>query len=234
MGPDATVDLMRRVIVATPAKSEQDHIHMIVDCNPQVPSRIAAIIEGTGQDPAPELLRMARGLETAGATALAMPCNTAHAYAEQISAAVDIPLLNMITMTATRIGAMNLRRQRVGLLASTAVRILGLYETALRPFDVTLIYPDRQDNVMDLIRTVKDGGVGAATRQGFAEIATSLLANEIDMMLIACTELSVLANGMRRDLPILDALNVLSEEIVAYALNFDRAGDQELLEVSNR
>src|SRR5579872_2815690 len=82
MGPEATVDLMRRVIAATPARSDADHIHMIVDNNPKVPSRIAAIIETTGPDPAPELIRMAQSLERAGADALAMPCNTAHAYAD--------------------------------------------------------------------------------------------------------------------------------------------------------
>ena len=96
MGPEATVDLMRRVIAATPAGDDGDHIHMIVDNNPKIPSRIATLIDGNGIDPAPELIRMARGLEAAGATVLAIPCNTAHAYADQIAASVAIPLLDMV------------------------------------------------------------------------------------------------------------------------------------------
>jgi len=49
MGPEATVDLMMRVIKATPAEDDIDHIRMFVDNNPKVPSRIKAIIEGTGE-----------------------------------------------------------------------------------------------------------------------------------------------------------------------------------------
>jgi hypothetical protein len=81
MGPEATLDLMRRVLAKTPAQDDQDHIHLIVESNPKIPSRIAHLIEGTGDDPTPELIRIAVNLQRAGAQALAIPCNTAHAYA---------------------------------------------------------------------------------------------------------------------------------------------------------
>ena len=67
MGPDATVELMRRVLRATPARDDADHIRMIVDNNPKVPTRNTALIEGTG-----EVVRMGgslifvRGLITTG------------------------------------------------------------------------------------------------------------------------------------------------------------------------
>ena len=80
MGPAATVELMSRIIRQTPAKDDRDHLRMLVDNNPKVPSRIEAIIEGTGADPLPELQRMAQGLEAAGADFLIMACNTAHHY----------------------------------------------------------------------------------------------------------------------------------------------------------
>ncbi len=80
LGPEATVDLMRRVIQATPASDDQDHIRMIVDCNPKVPSRMKAILEGTGEDPAPYLVIMAKDLAAWGADFLAIACNTAHLY----------------------------------------------------------------------------------------------------------------------------------------------------------
>ena len=59
MGPEATVDLMRRVIAATPAQDDADHVRMLVDNNPAVPSRFAALIVGRGPSPLPELVRMA-------------------------------------------------------------------------------------------------------------------------------------------------------------------------------
>ena len=61
MGPEATVDLLQRIINLTPAETDEDHIRMVIDCDPAVPSRIKAIIEGSGPSPAPALIAMAKG-----------------------------------------------------------------------------------------------------------------------------------------------------------------------------
>ncbi|MEM6545430.1 MAG: aspartate/glutamate racemase family protein, partial [Pseudomonadota bacterium] len=97
MGPEATVDLMSRVIALTPATDDADHIPMLVDNNSQVPSRIAALLEGTGTSPEPVLIAMAERLQHMGAQLLAMPCNTAHHYHQAVQAAVQIPFLDMRT-----------------------------------------------------------------------------------------------------------------------------------------
>ena len=90
MGPEATILLQKKLMSALPdATGDEDHIPLIIDMNPQVPSRIAHLINGTGEDPSFVLASMARRLEGAGATALAMPCNTAHHYASVIQNAVD-------------------------------------------------------------------------------------------------------------------------------------------------
>ena len=100
MGPEATILLMQKVLDAVPARDDADHVPLIVHQNPQVPSRIAALIEGTGRDPMPVLMSMAQDLERAGAQALAMPCNTAHHYALAVTNATTLPFLNMISLTA--------------------------------------------------------------------------------------------------------------------------------------
>jgi aspartate racemase len=215
MGPEATVELMRRVIAMTPARDDADHVHLLVDNNPQVPSRIAHLLDGTGADPTPELQRMARGLRAAGAQALAMPCNTAHGYAEAIRAAVDIPLLDMVGLTVSRLRE-RAAGDRVGLLASTAVIRTQLYARALQPNGATLQLPLQQERVMELIRAVKRGETGPAVRQQFAGIAREL-AGHADVVVIACSELSLLADSLDATVPVVDSLDVLSEAVVAFA-----------------
>jgi len=212
MGPEATVDLMARVIAATPAADDVDHVHLLVDQNPQVPSRIKAVIEGTGESPAPVLAAMARGLEAAGSVALAMPCNTAHAYLAEIRAAVGVPVLDMLGLSAARLAATPGVR-RVGLLASTAVRMLGLYDRALNEAGLEPVFPARQEAVMELIRAVKRGQTGPAERAALAAVAEELRA-ETDAVLIACTELSVIADAIAPGAPVLDAMDALAAEIV--------------------
>ena len=96
MGPDATVDLMRRVLAATPANDDIDHVRMIVDNNPQVPSRIKALIDKTGESPGPCMADMGKRLQNYGVDFLVIPCNTAHHYYRNVVDAVRVPVLNMI------------------------------------------------------------------------------------------------------------------------------------------
>ena len=91
MGPEATVDLMQRVIRLTPAKDDSAHIRCLVDDNPKIPSRIKALIEGTGESPGPAIAATAKNLESWGADFIAIPCNTAHYYHAEAQAAVSIP-----------------------------------------------------------------------------------------------------------------------------------------------
>src|SRR3982751_789037 len=114
MGPEATVDFMRRLVARTPARDDADHLHVLVDNNPKIPSRIAALIEGTGEDPTPVLCAMARGLQAQGADFLVMPCNTAHFYLPAIAASVSIPMLDMVQLAIAKLAGAG----KVGLLAS--------------------------------------------------------------------------------------------------------------------
>lgn len=217
MGPEATVDLMRRVIAATPADDDADHIHLLVDSNPAVPSRIAALIDETGPSPLPELVRMAKGLQAGGATMLAMPCNTAHFYAGEIASAVTIPFLDMVSLTTERILRTVPAGAKVGMLASTAVLKIGLYERALERHGLSLMVPVRQEAVMAVIRAIKSGDTGTVQRETLAAITDELLQSGADVVLVGCTELSILAGSIPETVPVIDALNVLAEKIVASA-----------------
>jgi aspartate racemase len=213
MGPEATVDLMRRAIAKTPARGDADHIHMIVESNPKIPSRIAHLIEGTGPDPTPELIRVAANLERAGASVLAIPCKTAHVYANSIRGAVSIPLLDMVKLTTARIAASG-RVTRVGLLASTAVHKTALYANAFSAHGIMTALPTRQDEVMALIEGVKRGDNGAPAKALIGEIAQDMAARS-DLLLVACSELSVIANGITAGFE--DSMDVLVQAIVEFA-----------------
>ncbi|TAG28859.1 MAG: aspartate/glutamate racemase family protein, partial [Rhodobacterales bacterium] len=123
MGPEATVLFMQRLLQAVEARDDADHIPLIVHQNSAVPSRIKRLVEGVGEDPGPVLAQMARDLQAAGAKALAMPCNTAHAYAPHIIAATPLPFLDM---RAAILAA--LPKGPVAMLASPALRITRAFD----------------------------------------------------------------------------------------------------------
>lgn len=213
MGPAATVDLMQRVIAKTPAQDDADHVHLLVESNPKIASRLAHLLDRTGPDPTPELTRIAKNLERAGADALAMPCNTAHAYAGAIRRAVSIPLLDMVELSADRLLG-HAPGARVGLLASSAVHRIGLYRVALERRGLVAVEPDEQQTVMQVIMAVKRGAVNPDTQAAMASLA-HLLAERVDLLLVACTELSMVSGAIQA--PLVDAADVLADAILAFA-----------------
>ncbi|MFO0009419.1 MAG: aspartate/glutamate racemase family protein, partial [Betaproteobacteria bacterium] len=95
MGAMATVDFLRKLVEATPAERDQEHIPLIVRFCPEVPDRAAALA-GSGPSPQPALVAAAVELAAAGAQALAIPCNTAHYWYDALCAAVPIPILHIV------------------------------------------------------------------------------------------------------------------------------------------
>lgn len=216
MGPEATVDLMQRLIRLTPAEDDIDHIRCIVDNNPKVPSRIKAIIEGTGESPAPCMADMARRLETWGADFLVIPCNTAHYYYDAVNDAVTIPVIHLIDLVVSHIRKEDPSCKKIGILASPAIRITGLYEDRLRPFGMEGIYPDAdaQEALFQVIKAVKKGERDQKVMDRYGRICENLLAQGAASAIVACTELSALGEAK---LPVetVDASELLAMEIVA-------------------
>lgn len=216
MGPEATVDLMSRIIRNTPALDDIDHIRCIVDNNPKVPSRIKALLEGEGENPGPVMAEMARGLENWGADFLCIPCNTAHNYYDYVKSAVSIPVLNIIELTTQAAINHVQHDRRIGIMASPAVRLTKLYDNAFDAYQVTTVYPDEDSEAVlfKLIKRIKAGHTGKTEKDILARVADNLIAQSVNAIIIACTELGIIANNMDFAIPVIDASEVLAKHIV--------------------
>ena len=223
MGPEATVDLMSRVIRATPATDDADHVRMVVDNNPQVPSRIRALLVGDGESAGPCLQDMARRLEAWGVDFLAMPCNTAHYYYPEIRRAVSIPVLNMLDLSAETVSGLHPDSRTVGLLASSATIRLGLYQEALARHGLEAVKPqaETQDALMAAIRGIKTGRYGEEVDAALRAAAEQLVAAGAGVLLVACTELSVVAGRLSAPCPVVDSAQVLADTVVHEAHRAD-------------
>jgi aspartate racemase len=217
MGPEATVLLMQRVIAATPASDDSDHIPLIVDQNPQVPSRIRHLIEGTGDDPGPVLAAMARRLQAAGAEALAMPCNTAHHYAPAIRQAVTIPLIDMVALSVAHAARLAGTGGTVGILASPAVRRIGLFDRLFAEAGLRAAYAPDEDALLATIRQIKSQGATPEARTSLAAASAELLRHGAQVQMIACTEFSLIAEAVAPGVTAFDTLDLLVEELIAFA-----------------
>lgn len=216
MGPLATVDLFKRIVLKTPAKKDQDHPRIIIYNNPKIPDRTAYIL-GKGENPLPELIDSAKKLEKWGADFIIMPCNTAHYFADEIQKAIKIPLINMVEETAEYIKTLNLKK--VGLLATDGTIKGMVYHNALLKRGIEIAVPDKngQRELMDAIYEGIKAGNLEWGREKMLEIAKKL-EKRGEGLIAGCTEVSVVLRQEDFDIPLIDPMDVIAEKAVKLAI----------------
>lgn len=216
MGPAATVHFMARVQALSGAARDQDHVRLIVDLNPRVPDRNAAS-QGKGESPGETLAAMTRGLTSAGADFIVMPCNAAHAYAESIRTATALPFINLIDEAAADAAARGLKR--IGILAAVACLEANLYQSALKAKDLTPIVPDdaAQARFMAALYRIKSGDTGPAVRAEMQALAEALIAKGAEAVIAGCTEIPLVLAQADITVPFIDSTDVLALRTIAVA-----------------
>lgn len=207
MGPAATADFLARLVAGVAAASDADHPRVLVDSNPDVPDRNAAAL-GHGPSPGPVLAAMAQGLVAQGAELLAMPCNAAHGWADAITAA---PFVSMIDAAVAE--AMAHKPQRIGVLAVGATLALDLYGRAspvpVLAGDLAVVQP--------AVNAIKAGDRSAATRAALAGEAARLAAEGAQVIIAACTEVPLLLGQGDVPVPLIDSTAALARATLAAA-----------------
>lgn len=216
MGPAATADFFSKLIAATGAKRDQDHLRILIDNNPRVPDRNAAIA-GRGPSPGPALAASAAGLERSGADCITIACNTAHAFADEIKAAISVPLLSMIDATVE--ASLASGADRVGVLAADGCRRAQLYQRAYaaRGVDALLLNEDAQGEFMQLIYRIKAGDVGMETRNAMRAHAIHLNARGAQAIVAACTEVPLALDADDLAVPLISSTDALVARAIAFA-----------------
>lgn len=219
LGPAATVHFLRRVVELTDAARDQDHVDLLVWQTGSIPDR-SGFLRGDNESPEPALVAAAQALERAGATFVAIPCNTAIVWVEQMRAAVGIEVLDTVdeTVAAAREAVPGLTR--LGLLATDGTLSAGTYAAAAERAGVALVLPD-PDVQRETMSVIYDGvkAGNPVSRSQFDALVEHLRGKGAEAVALGCTELSVL----RGELGVDDATVVDSLDAVAVA-TIRRAG----------
>ena len=216
MGPAATVDLFDKLVRATNAPTDQDHLRILIDNNPRIPNRNEAIA-GRGPSPVPALIAGAQGLEREGADFILISCNTAHFFAPEIQAAISIPILNMIEATVDAAKARG--ATHVGVLAGTGCIEARLYQDALERAGIAPLThnADEQARMMALIYRIKGGDLSEASRAEARALAGVLIACGAEAIIAGCTEAPLVLFQNDIAIPLLNSTDILVERAIALA-----------------
>ena len=213
LGPMATAYLLQLIIEMTDAKTDQEHLDVIVFDRPNVPDRTAHILDPKNPSPLPSITDTAQTLERLGAGCLCAPCVTAHYFYRELADSVSVPFLNMVEETAKELKSAG--KKRPGILATTGTVSTGLFQSAFEVQGLTAVLPDEhgQQLVMSLIYDDIKAGKPADPEK-FREVSEALYQQGCDCIVLGCTELSLIKKAAGLGQEYLDALEVLSKRAV--------------------
>ncbi len=228
MGPLATADFIAKLIAATPAERDDDHVPLIVCSCPQLPSRVAPILDRRAPSPLPELRERLEMLLAAGARCVVMPCNTAHHWhAELAAAARPIPFIHIADAVADELVRRGLAGT-VGLIATEGTLKAGFYQERLAARGFACALPSAavtRSLVLPGIAHVKANRVAQAEPM-FREAVSGVMAQSgTGAVILACTEVPVALSAadpwVRRHC--VDATEALAQATLEWALAARRA-----------
>jgi aspartate racemase len=219
MGPEATIDLFAKIVKATNAKNDEDHLRIIIDNNPKMPSRLDAILKG-GPSPVPAMVATAQNIERAGADFLLIAANTAHWFHADVQKGVKIPVLNMIEETVNWVRESLPGIEAIGLLATTGTTKTGMYHDAFKKIGINVLVPTDEDQkkaVMASIMGFKYGETLHVMREKMVRVVKMLVANGAGGIVMGCTEIPIILEGYTSPVPLIDPNQIIAEVVVRIA-----------------
>lgn len=224
MGPEATLDCFGKIIKNTPARTDQQHLRVIIDSNPGVPDRTAAIIDD-GESPVPTMVAGCRALAKAGADFIIIPCVSAHFFLAEVQAQIDLPILSIFDAIAKTIQRDFPEIKTVGLMGTTGTIKGGLFQKHLAMASISTIVPDStiQSKIMGAIYDIKDVQPSRSRADITAELtaaAQSLIEKKTEgalAIIAGCTEIPLALGQGNLPVPYFNSLTILARAAIFHA-----------------
>lgn len=154
-------------------------------------------------------------LEASGVSFIAIPCNSAHVYLDELQKRTRVPLLNMVEETLLRLP----QASRVALFATKPTIDCGIYQRGLeragRELVIDLAW---QKSMTSVIQNIKSGQLDRALCE-WLEVVLQLEKAGVEAIVSACTDLNVVISRQKMDLPLVDSARALAEATVARYLS---------------
>jgi aspartate racemase len=233
MGPLATADFLKKLTLATDASCDQEHIPVVLYGDCTTPDRTANVL-GKGPSPLPQLLAGIEFLNQAGVAAIAIPCNSAHCWYDDMKRASRVPVLHIVQASADQVRRNDRHARRVGVLSTEGTHRMGIYRTVLEQAGLEPLAPTAEefrDFISPAIADIKANRLADAESK-FDVAADRLQQRGAEQIILGCTEipLGMQTRAKRRDPVLVDSTLSL---VIAVLKHFGKPASLDGLLLAN-
>jgi aspartate racemase len=165
------------------------------------------------------LAEAGRECERSGADVVLICTNLMHKVADQVQAAIDVPLLHIADALADRARAQGW--DRLGVLGSKWVMEEEWYAGRLAAAGLTVDAPSAAER-LEVDRVVFDeltlGRVEERSRAAYVDVVRGLQERGAQAVVLGCTEIELLLRPEDSTLPLLDSMRTHAEAAAEFAL----------------
>lgn len=209
----ASAYFLELVVAMTDAKRDQEHPEIIVMNIPSIPDRTAYILGKSSENPVIPMVELGKQMKNIGATVIATPCITAHYFHNELQNGIGLPVIHGIRCCAKLLSKNNVKK--VGLMATDGTVKSRIFQQEVENAGMELVLPsaDGQAKVMSIIYDYVKAGI-TPDMTLFEAVRNELFDAGAQVIVLGCTELSLLKKDNDLGDGILDALEVLARESV--------------------
>jgi aspartate racemase len=162
----------------------------------------------------------AQNLQKGGADFLIICSNTMHRMADEVQAAVNIPLVHIADATAEKIKQAGFNK--IGLLATIYTMEQDFYKGRLtEKYGLEVIVPsapDRQIVNQIIYAELCQGIINPASHKEYRRVIAGLIKQGVEAIIYGCTEIMLLVSQEDSSVPVFDTTTIHAETAVEYAL----------------
>jgi aspartate racemase len=166
------------------------------------------------------LLNACESLKKSGVEGIVLCANTAHLFAEELEAKIELPIIHIVSETADEINKKGLKK--VGLMGTKFTMEMDFFKDGLSAKGIESIIPKNQETRDFIQKTLKEelgrGIVKAETKSAYLSIIDDLIINGAEGIVLACTEIPMLISQEDVSIPVFDTTKIHSSAAVEFAL----------------
>lgn len=213
LGPMATAYFMELLTRMSDAETDQEHMEILICSKPSIPDRTRYILGESAESPLPDMVSAGEKLREAGADLLAVPCVTAHYFHGMLQDALGIPVVNGLVETAIYLQAEE--KTCVGIMATDGTIHSNLLQNVLSEYGIRSVVPGEESQKKVMSMVYEEIKAGNSVDMGkFEQVSEELFTKGAQVILLACTELSLIKKEHTLPAGYLDILEVIARAAV--------------------
>ena len=167
------------------------------------------------------LIKAAKRVEAAGANYLLICTNTMHKLAEQVQAAISIPLLHIADAVGENLIQNN--HKKVALLGTQFTMEQDFYKQRLADkFSIDVLIPAAQERAIIhnvIYNELCKGIIKSGSKAAYLAIIDKLKQQGAEAVILGCTEIALLVQQADTSMPLLDSTALHCEMALEHSLN---------------